>query len=102
MKSYNSADTKVSHKGGRMVISSNIKRRMQMVVNAMTTISGKVGRVVFPWEIIRFAQEQNASYSRSDILYALRLCVQAGLVQNVGFGTYQLTLDPRVAKTTIR
>jgi hypothetical protein len=103
MKSYNHADTKVSTKGGRVVIDTDIKRRMRTVVNALTFLS-KGRRMVPMYELVERVQKQDTthSYSYTDILYALRRCMNAGLISNPGWGVYQLTVDPKVAKTVVK
>lgn len=105
MKSYNQADTKISTQGGRLVISSDIKRRMRAVINAMTHLATSAHRdPVFMFELIQQVRDQDRThtYSRTDIMYAIAKCVQAGVIQNVSHGVYRLTLDPKIARTTIK
>jgi uncharacterized protein Veg len=104
MKSYNRVDTTVSTKGGRVVVDSNMKRRMQKVLNALTSLTTTSRHQIALAEVVQRVKKWDTthSYSYTDILYALRRLMSAGLVYTPGWGFYQLTIDPSIAKTTIR
>lgn len=104
-RTFNRADTTVQNNGrGRIRVISHMTVRMQLVVDALTTLTYKwKDKPVFPFEIIQEAMKSDTthSYTQADMRYALLRCVQKGLIRRTSWGVYALTLDPKVATTKV-
>ncbi len=101
---FNRADAQVRRTpGGRIQIVNNVQQRLDTVLSVLKRRS-KSATLVPMYEIVGDVQKKDTThtYSYSDVVYALKRLMSAGLVSNPAWGVYSLTLDPKVVNVRMR
>ncbi len=87
--SFNSADSTLRTRHGRIVVVNGVQARCKKVMASIKKLT-KERTLAYVYEIVNDIQRTNKSYSYTDIIYALRKCVEMGQIESPGWGAYQL------------
>lgn len=101
---FNRSDTRLHRSQGRITVVNDVKTRCNRVLDAIAHLQSRYAQV-FSFQIrerLQATSERGETYTKSDVQYALRKCIQAGFVECRGYDDYRLTFDPSMTNVRFR